>query len=195
MVSEKRQMVYIDTPKTGSTTINSICESHDFKLIRYLDTNDKKFFHYHQRWVPEVFRDYLTFASVRNPYERLYSLYQHDFKHKYNFLRLDIRTFQDYVEGLVYRCDSLTQEDLLDDRKYIYLPQHKYLSVSRVDKIVRMENLHSDLSELGLDMNQELTLNKGDYLDKWSDIKTPELIEVINLWAGKDFDHYGYERL
>ncbi len=66
---------------------------------------------------------------------------------------------------------------------------------SGVDKIVRMENLHSDLSELGLDMNQELTLNTGDYLDKWSDIKTPELIEVINLWAGKAFDLYGYERL
>jgi len=38
-------------------------------------------------------------------------------------------------------------------------------------------------------------LNSGKNTKTFDDIKTPELIDMINTWAGTDFEQYGYQRL
>jgi hypothetical protein len=198
MVSEELKMVYIDPPKTGSSTMDDICKAHGFKFVKYRNPSiqrGKKVFNKHLRWVPKEYQDFLTFATVRNPYTRMFSMYHFDKAHKYNFLKhVKLKTFKDYVDGVVKGSTTfpVTNHNLM---LYRYLPLHKYLSVARVDKFVRLENLYSDLENLGIKVEKERTLNKGKYVRTWEDVKTPYLIDQINTWAGDDFELYGYEKL
>ena len=197
MVSEELKMVYIDPPKTGSMSCDNICKKNGFSYIKYRNPGiqrGKKYFNKHQRFVPKKYQDYTTIASIRNPYERLYSLYHFDKAHKYNFIGTSMKSFFTYVSGIVKKYRQPVKNN--DIRKYRYFPLHMYLEVARVDKFVRTENLFGDLADAGLQVEQnKVRLNTGKYIRTWKDVKSPELIEMINEWAGADFELYGYEKL
>lgn len=39
------------------------------------------------------------------------------------------------------------------------------------------------------------TMSKEPYYQKWEDIASPEVIELANIWAGEDFERFGYAML
>ena len=196
MVSEQLKIVYVDPPKTGSSTMDSIFKHMGCVHIKYRHREQNRWFPKHQRIVPEQYRDYKIIASVRNPYTRLLSLYHFDKKRRYNFANLKLGSFYSYVEGILSNTQNVpsTNQDIY---KFRYFPQWKYLENIRVDELIHMESIQADLKKCDLVMRQHIEpkLNKGKYKYSWDEIKSPELIEMINEWAGPDFELYGYERL
>ena len=194
MVSERLKLVYLDPPKTGSQSFDRIFRNMGCTYIKYNQSG--KWVDKHQRVIPEKYQDYKIVASVRNPYRRLFSYYHYDRRRKYNFIGLDMSTFQSYVEGIIEKT-SHVPADIDDIAVYRYFPQWKYLSMNRVDHFLRLEHMKEDLAKAEITMKGKTTpkLNKVKYKANWDDIKTPKLIELINIWAGTDFEQYGYDRL
>lgn len=195
MYSQRLRLVYLDPPKTGSQTMDKIFQGMGCSYHKYKNPKGKVL-DKHQRIIPAKFKNYRVFASVRNPYSRALSLYNYDKKRKYNFIKLNMRTFEDYMTGIIAKTAHLPA-DTSDLHYYRYFPCWKYLSLQPVDHIIHMESITQDLTDAGITYkNQsEPMLNQGRYTKKFDDIKTPELIDMINTWAGTDFEQYGYQRL
>jgi len=195
MYSQKLKLVYLDPPKTGSQTLDKVfqgmgCSYHKYK-------NDKgRVLDKHQRIIPPKYKNYTVFASVRNPYTRALSLYNYDRKRKYNFIKLNMRSFEEYMTGIIEKTSGLPA-DTDNLHQYRYFPCWKYLSLQPVDHIIHMESIKPDLLDSGLNVKTKSVphLNSGKNTKTFDDIKTPELIDLINTWAGTDFEQYGYQRL
>ena len=193
MVGTNIRILYIDPPKTGSQTMDRIFRNIGCYPVKYMQFG--KIVDKHQRVVPDQYKDFKTIASVRNPYRRALSFYYYDKRRKYNFINLDMSTFKTYLEGIIEK-NSDVPADTDDIARYRYFPQWKYLSTSRIDHVIHLENIRPDFKKAGILLRGRATprLNKGDYKKTWDDIKTPEFIELVNIWAGDDFELYGYER-
>lgn len=194
MFSRNLKLVYLDPPKTGSQTIDKLLWFNGCSYLKYKTTSGKMV-NKHQRIIPDNFKNYKVFASVRNPYTRALSMYNFDRKRKYNFIGLEMKTFEDYMTGIIAKTAHLPA-DIEDLKYYRYFPCWKYLSLQPIDHVIHMERITEDLNDAGITLPiSEPLINRGKYKKTFDDIKTPELIDMINTWAGTDFEQYGYDRL
>ena len=193
MVGTSLSVIYIDPPKTGSQTMDRFFRNMGCKPVQYMQFG--KMVDKHQRTIPDAYKDFKTLASVRNPYRRALSFYYYDVRRKYNFINLDMSTFKTYMEGIIEK-NSDVPADTVDIARYRYFPQWKYLSTNRIDHIIHLESIRPDFEKAGIVLKGRATprLNKGKYKKSWDDLKSPELIELVNIWAGDDFELYGYEK-
>jgi len=186
-------LVYIDPPKTGSQTMDMIFKKLGGYIVEYKWQD--KMVDKHQRVLPKEFKNFKTLATVRDPYRRALSFYHYDRKREINFLDLDMSTFKTYLEGIIEKTSD-APADTNDMAVYRHFPQWKYLSTNHIDHVIHLESIRTDLLKAGIRLkgNRMPKYNRGRYTEKWNDVKTPELIELVNIWAGDDFDLYGYEK-
>ncbi len=185
------RLIYIDPLKTGSQSLDRYWKSFFGSYLTYNSELDK-----HRRHITEHrYKNYRLCASVRNPYTRAYSLWNMDRHKKIQPLKVRIDNFKDYMEDVINLCAKYPNSD--DLAIYRYYSCSEYLKPFDIadNNIIHMENMKDDLKNMGFDVTRITIRNKGTYDNSWDEIKTPELIEMINQWAGADFELYGYERL
>ncbi|MDD9868994.1 MAG: sulfotransferase family 2 domain-containing protein [Gammaproteobacteria bacterium] len=186
-----KNYVCIAIPKTGSTTVRSMCRRgigdgtgrHETarSIIREIgmESWQKKF----------------TFATVRNPYARVVSIYH-------------VNVPGHVLDSKTYFCQwakALCSEELYPCRRSAYIAdrwnQVEYIKNDEgdilVDFIVHLENIEEDMKMVCQRLNIPFSgvphINKGriscDYRDYYDD----EAREVVGNWFREDLEQFGYD--
>lgn len=194
VISHKYKFIYTLAPRTASTaTADHLLKKLSSQWIlsdHLLDEGknikvDKKHCTFsnlieHEIIQKDVVKKYLTFVTVRNPFESLYSAW---YKKKYTYTELlkDTNSFvykkPDFLKDMVYiknhdfsdwvvkNYEKLAQDDIARHINGTYL--------NYADRVLRFEYLNEDFEKLMQDYN----------------IPYPGKIPVINITEGKPSDY------
>ena len=196
--NNKKKWIYIGPPKTGSTAVSYILTDGKYKknyIAEDLSVNfeGKEVNGQHTPWPPKKlkikYNDYKVFISVRNPFSRIVSLYNH------------------WKNGKNYGRELLSKNKTLEE--FIYLVLKKSLSnngffhttitdwVYRYDSFIKQENLYNDLKMLNIHSNDfiiPLINGKERSTDYWKEAHNKKTIEMTIEWAEKDFYNFQYSK-
>ena len=196
--NNKKKWIYIGPPKTGSTAVSYILTDGKYKknyIAEDLSVNfeGKEVNGQHTPWPPKKlkikYNDHKVFISVRNPFSRIVSLYNH------------------WKNGKNYGRELLSKNKTLEE--FIYLVLKKSLSnngffhnsitdwVYRYDSFIKQENLYNDLKMLNIHSNDFIIpLINGEErsTDYWKEAHNKRTIEMTIEWAEKDFYNFGYSK-
>lgn len=181
--SDEHRFVYLSPPKTGSTSVTEV-------LVKRFGGK----FHgdRHGSVVPKKMRDYFTFATIRNPYHRAISGYQHITKklkslplsdcwgrfHLISMTEFFNNTFE--INGDV-SVAHWTKQFKVDKRP------------PRVDVFVRMETLEEDFCRLPF-VKIPITMPRLN-VSSWHSLPLSLLRKIcwsVALQYKADFQVYGY---
>ncbi|MGL5873094.1 MAG: sulfotransferase family 2 domain-containing protein [Xenococcaceae cyanobacterium] len=201
VISSKYKFIYALAPRTASTaTADHLIKTLDGKWIpgeHILDEKgnikiDRKHSTFaelieHEILPKQTVRDFLTFVTVRNPFESLYSAW---YKKKFTYTQLleqknaFIHKKPGFLEDMMFIRDRSFSEWIVENYLRLAEDSHQrhlngnYLAYT--DRILRFENLNKDFQELLQEFN----------------IPYPGDIPVINKTEGKPTDykqHYSSE--
>jgi len=196
--NNKKKWIYIGPPKTGSTAVSYILTDGKYKknyIAESLSINfeGKEINGQHTPWPPKKlktkYNNHTVFISVRNPFSRIVSLYNH------------------WKNGKNYGRELLSKDKTLEE--FIYLVLKKSLSnngffhttitdwVYRYDYFIKQENLYNDLKMLNIHSNDfiiPLINGKINSTDYWKEVHNKKTIEMTIEWAEKDFCNFGYSK-
>ena len=196
--NNKKKWIYIGPPKTGSTAVSYILTDGKYKknyIAEDLSVNfeGKEVNGQHTPWPPKKlkikYNDYKVFISVRNPFSRIVSLYNH------------------WKNGKNYGRELLSKNKTLEE--FIYLVLKKSLSnngffhttitdwVYRYDSFIKQENLYNDLKMLNIHSNDfiiPLINGQERSTDYWKEAHNKKTIEMTIEWAEKDFYNFQYSK-
>ena len=196
--NNKKKWIYIGPPKTGSTAVSYILTDGKYKknyIAEDLSVNfeGKEVNGQHTPWPPKKlkikYNDYKVFISVRNPFSRIVSLYNH------------------WKNGKNYGRELLSKNKTIEE--FIYLVLKKSLSnngffhttitdwVYRYDSFIKQENLYNDLKMLNIHSNDfiiPLINGQERSTDYWKEAHNKKTIEMTIEWAEKDFYNFQYSK-
>ncbi|PCH62102.1 MAG: hypothetical protein COC19_03335 [SAR86 cluster bacterium] len=188
VVSDKHKFVWFKVRKVASTSISRILLKKNLELKN-------------SDYDARLYKDYFKFAFVRNPYDRLFSNYQHKIKGK---RRSEIRP--SYIRNIKFR-EGMGFEDFANqicelpeekcDRHYRSM--HLVFDISGIDFIGRMENFDKDIYHVLRLINNENIL-KIPHLNKtrkvnYTHFYSDALRDAVAVRYARDlslFD-YGFE--
>lgn len=210
MISHKYKCIFVEVPKTGSTSIRSILgepEKLHLDILEILYEIEKALVPYdfinkkpmvldsaaRVKLVRQRFDEYFKFGFVRNPWDRTVSLYMR----KEGICLSKLISFDQFVDWIHYSSDTsihpskhINQLDWLTDKNGKVL----------VDFIGRFERLEQDwefvCQKLGLAPLPLPYLNSsGPDKRHYTDFYTPRTREIIANKFARDIEFFGYEFL
>jgi len=217
-VYRRSRLIHIHIPKTAGTAIEKF-----FHAIGDMAWGEESWVgakHLHRRWyefqhlsISELFsftgefRNFHSFAVIRNPYARLVS----EFNWRCKLLQQNAAPFRsfDSLEDLVWAIplevdtqwrDCLEGASWAQSNFLIHVrPQHHYVCTSAgfqvVKELLRFERLNEDLNELlaryGLHANTIRTRPEKNFAEYFN----RETLDRVNLLYARDFSLGGYEIL
>lgn len=141
IINNEKKFIFIAIAKTGSTSIT--------RRFNILEDPSPEFYHMHLRDILDKYpstKNYFKFCFVRNPYDRLVSLY-YDLRSspghlKWSYPILKYKNFTEFVKNLEKSpCFN-----------FIHLrPQHEYISIKNeinIDFVGKFENLKNDFKSV-----------------------------------------------
>lgn len=199
IISTKHRYVFASVPKTGTHTMYAILSKH---------YNGERIGGFHHGTVPDKYAGYFKFCTVRNPYSKFASIWyilNHGNLHNEQITKmiqkpLEIMTL---AEWMIKERGNLLPFTLTGLKLgSVMCPTSLYIKQKfnfTPDKFLKIEELETELSTLPFSdksIKNQIEFsqrnNKG-YLP-WEELKTPELTELVNLWAGDDFKLFNYIR-
>ena len=171
MISHQYKCIFIHIPRTGGTSVELTLTHTDWGLSH---KPEKHIFASHaKKLYAQYWDDYFKFSIVRNPYDRLISLY-----------------LWSHVTRTTLNLLHLIQEEATRSMCH-YLDEP-------LDAIIRHENLSNEYQEIAQIINGPMLLGwkrknrnhppYATYYDRQS------MNMVNNLYRG-DFDRFGYQKL
>lgn len=193
ILSRKHRYVFISTPKTGSHSF--------FKLLEKEFDGTRQLFGYHRTEMPDHTEDYLVFSTVRNPYDRLVSLWNsllhskpdtHNYRDAWLTVLKDDK-FDTFCKFAAEHKDNIEQIAAVR-MPALMTPQHRWYRKMPEGVIsLHLENIEEEFNSLTF-VNKQVIIPhmlKRDHAN-WDDLKSEEIIEYANEWAGEDFEKFGY---
>ncbi len=170
------KIVYFRVPKVASTSI-LISLRKKYEVIKC------------ESYVPEA----VTFAFVRNPFDRLASCFRHVIKkgsmqniqENPNFYR-DM-SFKDFVDEI--EKTEIQNMDIHFRPQYTFIPE-------KPDYLGKFENLKEDFEELSKRIGLSVELTHENKTDKtiYKDYYTEEIIKKVVKIYKKDFELFDYPK-
>lgn len=203
IISHKHNFVFISTPKTGTHSMYKFLKEN----YAPVELNNTKNFH---EWVvPHKAKNYFAFSTVRNPYERLVALWYSILiagkeekgkipkEYRMSYMRhLGDDSFETFAKFCAEKRETVEQHTMLR-LPMLLIPQWRWYEefLPKDTAHLKLENLEEDFASLPFavekpTMPHELKRNHAS----WDDLKTPELTELVNHWAEKDFSKFGYQK-
>ena len=217
-ISHKYRFVFLANPRTGSTTVRSILDHYsDIKSVHITQISERfPFYHYiSAQEFKAIFEErgwdwskYKKFCVIRNPYDRIVSLYHHGqqmklkksshspkaqlrfLKERVQYLVDSKKPFRDYVTSISPKNRLTTSlKEFVCDKKGDFL----------VDDILVFENLTSELQayckKIGLEFDSESVpyLNASQnrkFYTKYYDNLTKR--RVASMYA-YEIEQFGYD--
>jgi len=224
MIDLKNKIIIFDNIKTGSTSIRSILkrDSNCFfgkhtKLVTesfmYFDhdkdskvfTCQKLYEKYKKNITNSIFIDkediienFVKVASVRNPYDRLLSLYRYRLDKRSGLVKGMFLNKKDFEKYIIKICSdpyfektngmSLTENIKIDDKEFLNL-----------DHVIRFENYEEDVKKIFNEVNINVGViphKKKTAKDIYiKDFYSKKCIDLINENYEKDFSYFNYEMI
>lgn len=207
MISQKYKCIFIEVPKTGSTSIRAVLGAPKKPHLDIVQTRQElecilQLSYLYDRpddvWDPDkpkrmadsIFEEFFKFGFVRNPWDRTVSLYER----KEGIQLSGEMTFEEFVEWINYSSDTCIHptrhKNQLD---WFVNDEGKML----VDFIGRFERLQDDWKQICMKLAIDATLphenpnlNRRKHYTEYYSTKTKEMI------ASKfrvDVEYFGYE--
>ena len=167
--------IFIPVPRTGTTSVNKIIPRPFHPHPDILEVKEV---------IPKKkFDAYFKFAFVRNPWDRVVSLY--------------LRSHQQDFKRFVYSCEMSSSHCVWPRSKKYQLDWLCDESNNLlVDFVGRFENLQNDFNhvceEIGLP-HQKLGHENKSKAHDYRDYYNSELIDVVYKNFKKDIEYFGYE--
>lgn len=207
MISEKHKCIFIEVPKTASTSIRHILGHPRKPHLDVLQTRQELESLLHlsylydrpdEVWDPQkvraladsIFRQYFKFGFVRDPWDRTVSLYE-----RQEGIQLSKRmSFEEFVSWITYSSDTCihptrhkNQLDWFTDRNGTIL----------VDFIGRFERLEEDWKKVCEQLGIEASLphaNKSNVQRRhYTEYYSKKTRDIIAEKFRVDIEHFGYE--
>jgi hypothetical protein len=194
LVSESHKFVFLAIPKTGTRSTYKVLSREPYFGKNIGD---------HKHILPSKYKDFYKFTFVRDPYERMFSLYwsccvkSGDMK---GFLA-DMSDegfatdFKGFLQWVVKHKDRFYD---LNQSKYLILKsQASFFISNRFDAVIKMEDISDKLTELPfIEKGFALPhLNKSNYdPETYRKYFDSEVFELINFYCSEEFDLTGYEK-
>lgn len=138
MINNKRKIIFIHVPRTGGTSVKAALE---------FGRSKRRGIGYHERWDlvkqsdPIAWQEYFKFSIVRNPWDRVYSIYTYYRYGGKKVTKVDPSkmpsSFGDFVYDLAGNLDKLgigyTQSEFIGEE---------------LDFVLRFEYLREDFSKM-----------------------------------------------
>lgn len=169
IVSHQHKFVYFAPVKTASTSIHKALADFDIQIYH---THSKEKWARHQMWFPQELWGYFTFVSVRNPYDRFLSMYNH--------FSEDNETIKDYSINNDPRKSSIFDE--------------VFSKSIPINAIIRVETLEQDINNLPFVRNK-IVIPKENVSYKKENYLTDEIIDFVNKRYHLDFLFLGYKKI
>lgn len=195
ILSRKYKYVFISTPKTGSHSF--------FKLLQDNFEGERQWPGFHRTEMPSNTEGYTVFSTCRNPYDRLVALWNSLLfakpdKHGYRDTWMSVLRTDDF--GAFCEFAANHKNDIEQVAKVrmptLMIPQHRWYR-HMPDNVIplHIENINDEFHALPfvdkqVDIPHALKRNHAS----WNDLKTDEVIHYANIWAGEDFEKFGYTR-
>jgi len=203
LISSQKGFIFIHIYKTGGTSIRRVLERYDdrfnffHRMKSYLTPNpvlSSKTIHKHMRVEKivaklgrEKFRQYYSFAFVRNPWDWQLSLYfqiLHDANSPNHKLVKKMGTYENYVDWRVHEACRLQSD-------FLYIDDELMVNV-----VGKYESLEADFQQIVNTINLKETalphLNnrkKGNYKSYYNETTRQMIAEAYQ----KDIERFGYE--
>ena len=193
-ISQQYQFVFISTPKCCTHTMYEYLSRHYGPLIQR---------GFHNADLPDDINttDYCIWSVTRNPYSRIVSLWW----------TTTVRTPDDHYQirekitgdrdGKVDLLTFMRWLPSVHDQGGLWQSQSHWLRNTPMTHMVRQEDLPHGMSSLPWwngpnelpKLNTSTTNPPNPGPGDWRQWITPEIAELIQAWAGKDFEQYGYD--
>jgi len=203
LISSQKKFIFIHIYKTGGTSVRRVLEQYDdrFNLFHriksYFTPNpvlSSKTINKHIRTEQivaklgqENFRQYYSFAFVRNPWDWQLSLYfqiLNDANNQHHEWVKKLKTYENYIDWRVHEACRLQSD-------FVYI--NNELMVNFVGKY---ESLHTDFQQIANTINiKKITLphlnkrKKGNYRSYYNETTRQMIAEAYQ----KDIERFGYE--
>jgi len=176
--------IFIHINKTGGSSIESalgIPFEHRTALEVLTDLGE------------ELWSRKLTFAVVRNPWDKVVSHYHHRVKKNRTQMRTRPIAFPEWV-----RLSYGRQDPLYYDNPKMFMPQHDWIADSSgnvlVNEVCRFERLAEDFNRICQLLGKTVSLphlkssKRGNYRDYYDDATA----RVVANWFARDLDTFEY---
>ena len=189
MISDKKKFIFVHIPKTGGTSIEIILRdliNEKCSIVgdnTYYSNGSLKHATAEEllvRYDNDKFNEYLKFCVIRNPWDRLLSLYYWGGRGSYSkdkFIKM-------LPKNKNNDCD-LGSRTLWSVNKYICGKNNEIL----VDKILNFDTIEEDFNDLCEELGINVKLphrNKGKHKTNFREVMDEETIELINLYYNKE---------
>ncbi len=196
IINHKKKWIYIGPPKTGSTAISYILTDGKYdnngvkKLLDY-NFGGKEINGQHTPWPPDKleskYDDYYVFISVRNPFSRIVSLYNHwKYGKSYNNqVDVENKTLKDFI--------TLILEKKFLENSFFCTTMSAW--VSRYNCFIKQEMLENDLKNLKFhskDFFVPIINDQNKLMNNWKKQHTKKTIAMTIEWAKEDFYNFNY---
>lgn len=203
IICEKNRYVFVSVPKTASISIHFSLGYGDYDGVLIPEPDE-----YHLSIEKAItrrpaLREYFKFAFVRNPWARLFSLYQdflrrgHQYSKNVRHEKPLLSEFKDFND----LCLNLHQSEWRNN--VFFIPQWDLLSidspvgrVNMMDFIGKFERLSDDFATVckKIGVKAELqSMNRGSYDTDYRKYYTDEAREAVARIYHKDISEYNYE--
>lgn len=198
LIDHEHRFALIAVPKTGSTSMHYALAKMFGGVSFESKSGAPAIYHMYasdiQRILGPAWEGFYSFATVRNPYDRMVSLW-HDFKHSRGFIKAE--NFEIFVTERL-------EENWFNDIHF--KPQIEFLSAKDSNEVIvkNVAKYEDGVQEAFDHVCRDLSLTSGEqvgharrsaresYLDYYA---SRAVIDVINELYRADFDALGYEML
>ena len=194
VISDKHNYLFIAIPKTGTRSI--------YRLL--IDEFDGELKRDHSKSIDAKYLDHYSFTVIRNPYDRLVSVWWSTCQRGDDSKRYINKFLKDDISFLNF-CKNLENLNSIKNVPHCNL-QSDWLESTKFDNVIKFENLNASWLNLPFNKDKKIKLGflnstikkasnnptaRKDYLNYLSS----EIIELINNFYIKDFKNTGYEML
>jgi hypothetical protein len=208
VINDRHRFIFVHIPKTAGTSMMAALEALPGNNRRWpARTKHETLAEFHARWpgrrsVWDRIRSrspssYRTFAFVRNPWERMSSLYRYL---KESQPREEIGTVADFADFLNQAADGVewfqTLHSLRPQVDYFALRCGEIEPALRLDYLGHFEHLSDDVADVAkqlgiridLGHKNESTNTKRDYRREYTD----RMFEIVGRLFAADAEQFGY---
>lgn len=201
MISHQYQCIFIEVPKTGSTSIRSII-GHPKKPHLNIQEIKTKFYEelmpenfgflrqfFKKRNIEAQWNSYFKFGFVRNPWDRVVSLYLR----KEGIQLADKMSFTEFVYWIENSSDTSIHPSKHKNQLDWFLDEKGNIAV---DFIGKFENLESDwkiiANKLGIEAQLPHSNKNREKKKHYTEYYTDELRDIISNKFKTDINYFGY---
>lgn len=213
-ISHKHKAIFVHIPKTGGVSLGKYLDIRRLTQNLYRHSKYSKF-QYYGMWYPlqhlpadiikkihpDKFKKYYKFSFVRNPYNRILSLYLFTNKKKWEKMKNEGIEINDTTLANISKNFEKWLDKLIKTNDYRKLTQTRFLFEKNkliVDEVFRFEDMESELKKLEqkfkLKFDYDNIHNSSTTMFDRKKLLTPKIKEKIYNFYKEDFDNFGYDK-